>query len=166
MVSYYNSTNMYRHQQAVSTPNPGMHSWYAAGYHHQGGQMPPASYCMQDEQQMWHHHPHSVFHNAAAAAAAAEFPDFMHHSSMGAAAPPTAMHHHQIEHGQLPSPPITVSGSEMSSPGGGNISPQNLQQTQIARPPPARSPYEWIKKTSYQTQVNPGEFFVFVIFCN
>lgn len=139
MVSYYNSTNMYRHQQAVAAQtNAPMHSWYA-GYH-QGAQMAPEQQMW--EQQMWHHHshmpPHSVFANQ-------EFPEFVHSGMM-----------HNDGTQLMPSP--TVSGSEMSSPGAGsgNISPHQ-NQTQVARPPPARSPFEWIKKTSYQTQPNPGK---------
>lgn len=49
----------------------------------------------------------------------------------------------------LPSPGVTgqstSGGSELSSPG---LPP---------RPPPARSPYEWMRKPSYQSQPNPGE---------
>jgi homeobox protein CDX len=143
MVSYYNSTNMYRHQQAVTTPaNASMHSWYTAGYH-QTGQMAPEQQMW--EQQIWHHHPHVSSHSVFANN---EYPEFVH----------SGMVHNDGGHGQLmPSPTITVSGSDMSSPGAGsgNISPQN--QSQVARPPPARSPYEWIKKTSYQSQPNPGK---------
>ena len=54
----------------------------------------------------------------------------------------------------LPSPPATVhSGSDMSSPGalGPSSSPQNS-----SRPTPVKSPYEWMKKPSYQSQPNPG----------
>ncbi|XP_031339699.1 homeobox protein CDX-1-like isoform X2 [Photinus pyralis] len=154
MVSYYNPTAMYRHQQAVAAQSAqfhhsgsSMHSWYPPGYHHQAPQVTPAptpSYCMQDEQQMWHHH--SVFHQ--------EYPEIPHH---GAGVPLHQQHHQQLlePESQLPSPPITVSGSDMSSPGtaGGTISPPNP----LARPPPVRSPYEWIKKTSYQSQPNPGK---------
>lgn len=82
-------------------------------------------------------------------------------------------------HTSIPSPPITVSGSEMSSPGCarggggggggsagtsatahiglhgmGNASPHQMSM----RPGPVKSPYEWIKRTSYQNQTNPGEF--------
>ncbi|KAK5643205.1 hypothetical protein RI129_007050 [Pyrocoelia pectoralis] len=154
MVSYYNPTAMYRHQQAVAAQSAqfhhsgsSMHSWYPPGYHHQAPQVTPAptpSYCMQDEQQMWHHH--SVFHQ--------EYPEIPHHS---AGVPLHQQHHQQLlePESQLPSPPITVSGSDMSSPGtaGGTISPPNP----LTRPPPVRSPYEWIKKTSYQSQPNPGK---------
>ncbi|XP_058061794.1 homeotic protein caudal isoform X2 [Anopheles bellator] len=53
----------------------------------------------------------------------------------------------------IPSPPITVSGSDMSSPGAptGSASPQITP-----RPTPVKSPYEWMKKQSYQSQPNPG----------
>lgn len=160
MVSYYNPAAMYRHQQAVTTPSPQfhsgspMHTWYA-GYHHQAPQVPPAnaSFCMQDENQMgWHHaaaaaHSHGMFHQ--------EFQEFVTHNGM-----PLQQQH--VEHeSQLPSPPITVSGSDMSSPGagGGAVTPPQPQ----TRPAPVRSPFEWIKKTSYQTQPNPGEFYCVVM---
>lgn len=156
MVSYYSSATMYRHQQQIASPNghfqanTPMHSWYA-GYHQtpQIGTAPPTSYCVQDEQQMWHHpaHPHTVFQH--------DFQDFVH-----SGIPPLQHPQHQVvdPESQLPSPPITVSGSDMSSPGGqsGNISPHQ-NHSQSTRPPPARSPYEWIKKTSYQSQPNPGK---------
>ncbi|KAG5871755.1 hypothetical protein JTB14_020364 [Gonioctena quinquepunctata] len=123
-----------------------MHSWYA-GYHQspQLGTAPPAPYCVQEEQ-MWHHHPahtHPVFQN--------EFPDYVHSGN-----PPLHPLHQVDAENQLPSPPITVSGSDMSSPGGqsGDISTPNHTQS---RPTPARSPYEWIKKTSYHSQPNPGK---------
>ncbi|CAG9765559.1 unnamed protein product [Ceutorhynchus assimilis] len=141
MVSYYNS--MYRQNSNFQgSQNP----WYpsAAGYHHQNPQMNGGGYLPQEEPQMWHHQPHhhSVFHHQ-------EFPDFVH-----TGIPPLQPGLNEPEH-QLPSPPITVSGSEMSSPGG-NISPPNSHHGNV-RPPPARSPYEWIKKTSYQSQPNPGK---------
>lgn len=105
-------------------------------------------YMAQEEPQMWHHHGasgHAMFHN--------EFADFVHTGIPSIQQPIPETENH------LPSPPITVSGSDMSSPGGqnGNITPpQQLIQCNI-RPPPARSPYEWIKKTSYQTQPTPGK---------
>lgn len=54
----------------------------------------------------------------------------------------------------IPSPPITVSGSDMSSPGAptGSSSPQITP-----RPTPVKSPFEWMKKQSYQSQPNPGK---------
>jgi homeobox protein CDX len=53
----------------------------------------------------------------------------------------------------IPSPPITVSGSDMSSPG----APNGSSSPQITtRPTPVKSPFEWMKKPSYQSQPNPG----------
>lgn len=76
----------------------------------------------------------------------------------------------------LPSSPIMVSGSEMSSPGGGGVNASasshnnnnnglhnhgpggaSPHQSMSMRPVPVKSPYEWIKRTSYQNQTNPGE---------
>lgn len=64
----------------------------------------------------------------------------------------------------LPSPPATIhSGSDMSSPGathGPSSSPQIS-----SRPTPVKSPYEWMKKPSYQSQPNPGKkIFKFLFF--
>lgn len=146
---------MYRQQSAPNghfQPNQHIPSWYAPGYH-QGPQMntPPAGYLQQDDAQMWHHHNgHGMFHHN-------EFPDFVHTGI------PPLQPHIEAEN-QLPSPPITVSGSEMSSPGGqsGHMSPPQPLGVN-PRPPPARSPYEWIKKTSYQSQPNPGKIFCCVV---
>ncbi|KAL3267406.1 hypothetical protein HHI36_011535, partial [Cryptolaemus montrouzieri] len=155
MVSCYNTSSPMFRQQGV--PNAGthpspMHTWYT-GYH-QGTQMqgPGNPYCMHQEEQsnMWHHHhpaapPHGMFSN--------EYPDFIGHNYLPVA--PTIHQHAADVENQLPSPPITVSGSEMSSPGaGGTITPPGSQNS---RPPPVRSPYEWIKKPSYQSQPNPGK---------
>ena len=68
-----------------------------------------------------------------------------------------------------PSPPITVSGSEISNPGTPTTPPasnnnnsitannNNPNNTTPMRPVQVRSPYEWMKKTSYQSQPNPGK---------
>ncbi|XP_043478038.1 homeobox protein CDX-1 [Leptopilina heterotoma] len=65
-----------------------------------------------------------------------------------------------------PSPPITISGSEISSPGTPATPPANNNSvtainnngsTTPIRPGQIRSPYEWMKKPSYQTQPNPGK---------
>ncbi|XP_072383570.1 uncharacterized protein [Diabrotica undecimpunctata] len=151
MVSYYGQSAGMYHQQQISgnghfQTNSSMHPWYATGYRQtpQLGSAPPGAYC--EDQQMWHHHPahHSVFQH--------DIPDFLHSGI------PMLQHpQHQLDpESQLPSPPIT--GSDISSPGGqsGNISPHNNHAHQ-SRPTPARSPYEWIKKTSYQSQPNPGK---------
>lgn len=64
-----------------------------------------------------------------------------------------------------PSPPITVNSncSEMSSPGigsngmitigNGEGSPNMSNSNDLSRP---KSPYDWMKKPSYQSQPNPG----------
>lgn len=141
VMSYYGQT-MYRQQQ-IAPPSGHFQAnspWYT-GYHQSSA--PPSTYCVQDEQQMhqiWHH-PAGHFQT--------EFQDFLHTGIP--TLPP-----HQIDAESLHSPTVTVSGSDMSSPGGqsGNITPP---QQNAARPPQARSPYEWIKKNSYQSQLNPGE---------
>lgn len=58
----------------------------------------------------------------------------------------------------MPSPPITVSGSDMSSPGAPNGSTSPHMNS---RPTPVKSPYEWMKKPSYQSQPNPGKKSIF-----
>lgn len=146
MVSYYNPLAMYRQHQPSSTPGgvpsqfhhqPSPPVWYGppGGYqssHHQAQQYLPEG--MEHQQPPWHHHP--MFQEAWSQ------PDFPPH--------PTA------EDPQLPSPPITVSSSELSSPGaagGGTHTPP-----QHSRPLAVRSPYEWMKKPSYQSQPNPGKY--------
>ncbi|XP_076645689.1 homeotic protein caudal isoform X2 [Halictus rubicundus] len=76
-----------------------------------------------------------------------------------------------------PSPPITVSGSEISNPGTPTTPPSNNNNNTVTavnnniinnnnnnnanatpmRPAQNRSPYEWMKKTSYQSQPHPGK---------
>lgn len=72
-----------------------------------------------------------------------------------------------------PSPPITISGSEISSPGTPATPPVNNNSVTVnnnngsstpIRPTQIRSPYEWMKKPSYQTQPNPGMFFWKILF--
>jgi homeobox protein CDX len=77
----------------------------------------------------------------------------------------TQNHNLNVNHGEhindglqsLPSPPNTVSvGSDTSSPGvqHGSASPQ----MNSSHPTPVKSPYEWMKKPSYTSQPNPGNF--------
>ncbi|KAJ9600789.1 hypothetical protein L9F63_001069, partial [Diploptera punctata] len=166
MVSYY-PLSMYRQQQPTSAPGgpPQFHhptspaaTWYGppTGYqpshHHQVPPPPLQQYpnCVQDEQQgtgAWHHHHHHMFQPEWASSGTADF-----------GSPPGMLQSHQpssvgLEDPQLPSPPITVSSSELSSPGavGGSVTPPQ----HAARPIPVRSPYEWMKKPSYQNQPNP-----------
>ncbi|XP_053677493.1 homeotic protein caudal [Anopheles nili] len=87
-----------------------------------------------------HHHPHHHHH---------------HHSGNGGGTGTGGSTHDHLADGlhSIPSPPITVSGSDMSSPGAptGSASPQITP-----RPTPVKSPFEWMKKQSYQSQPNPG----------
>lgn len=154
MVSLYPSP-MYRQQTAPNGHfnNNHMHSWYTGGYPQPGPMNAHPGYVQQDEQMSWHHqHGHGVFpHNP-------EYSDLTHHAGIPPIHPHTGAH--VAEH-QLPSPPITVSGSDMSSPGtqNGNLTPPQMGQNgQNPRPTQARSPYEWITKNSYQREPNPGEY--------
>lgn len=163
MVSYYNPLAMYRHQQQTSAAGSGppqFHhptsppaAWYAppAGYqhshHHQVPPPPLQQYpsCVQEEQQgagPWHHHHHPMLQHEWSA----------HDFGNAAGMLPTSA---ALDDPQLPSPPITVSSSELSSPGavGDAVTSPQL----AGRPAPVRSPYEWMKKPSYQSQPNPGQ---------
>lgn len=145
MVSYYTPAAMYRHQQTVNpqTP-PQFHQWYTAGYHPH--QQTAPSYCMQEEQ-MWHN-PQMPFHH------------HHHPQDFGGFGPHQGNELGPEQH-ELPSPPITVSGSEMSSPGAVSaVSAGGGSPSVGGRPVQIRSPFEWIKKTSYQTQPNPGKLFI------
>lgn len=150
--------------------SPSANAWYASNYHHQapnGAQFLGDS----DGPQQPLYYPH-MFHQSS--------PDWAGHENY--AAPPqsgsllqgsggvnsslggtggflsinqaTQNHNEHINDG-LPSPPITVSaGSDMSSPG----APNGASSPQIhSRPTPVKSPYEWMKKPSYQSQPNPGK---------
>jgi homeobox protein CDX len=156
MVSYYSPLSMYRHQQQATAPTGGPSQFHHAASSAAPWYAPPATYqpphhpqvapasvqqypnCVQEEQP-WHHPHHHMFQ-----------PEWPPDFASGAGMLPAAG---VLEDPQLPSPPITVSSSELSSPGA------------VARsltPPqhggrPARSPYEWMQKPSYQSQSNPGE---------
>jgi homeobox protein CDX1/4 len=162
MVSFYNHFAMYQKNHSANLPYSASPSWYAGNYHHQ----PPNAQYMGDSdtppQPVYYPHPH-VFHQSS--------PDWAGHENF--AVPPQSsllqstngLHLNQNgEHltdglHSIPSPPITVSGSDMSSPGApnGSASPHIN-----ARPTPVKSPYEWMKKPSYQTQPNPGKNFLLV----
>jgi hypothetical protein len=156
--------------------SPSAAAWYSSNYHHQP---PNAAQFLGDSEgpPQTVYYPHHVFHQSS--------PDWAGHENY--AGPPqsgsllqgpgsgnnglggpagflsinqsTQNGNHNNEHindglQSLPSPPITVSGSDMSSPGApnGSSSPQLH-----SRPTPVKSPYEWMKKPSYQSQPNPGK---------
>lgn len=150
-MTYYGHT-MFRQQQ-YSPPNPTHYqansAWYPA-YQNVAG---PSSYYPQEEQQVWHHHhhaqPQAVYQH--------KIQDFLHTGNIPAFPP-----QHQINGNGMQSPTLTISGSDMSSPGGhsshsGNITPPQPSTSGTSRPTQARSPYEWIKKNSYQQNPNPGK---------
>lgn len=179
MVSYYNHPfAMYQtknHSGGSNLPYSASQSaaaWYSSNYHHQPHNA--AQFLGESEgppQPVYY--PHHVFHQSS--------PDWAGHENY--AGPPgqtgsllqgggpsnngagflsinqaaqNGSNHEHIGDGlqSLPSPPITVSGSDMSSPG----APNGLSSPHIAsRPTPVKSPYEWMKKPSYQSQPNPGK---------
>lgn len=61
----------------------------------------------------------------------------------------------------LPSPPITVSGSELSSPGGAPVAASSPNGNIAGRASPSTEKnvyYEWMKKPTYPAQPTPGKF--------
>jgi hypothetical protein len=183
MVSYYNHPfAMYQKNSGGSnlpySPSPSAAAWYSTNYHHQP---PNAAQFLGDSdgppQPVYY--PHHVFHQSS--------PDWAGHENYAAPPQTGALlqgpgsvpgnnggpagflsinqatqngnHANANEHISdglqgLPSPPITVSGSDMSSPG----APNGSSSPQIhSRPTPVKSPYEWMKKPSYQSQPNPGK---------
>lgn len=184
MVSYYNHPfAMYQknHSGGSNLPysaSPSAAAWYSTNYHHQP---PNAAQFLgeSDGPPQPVYYPHHVFHQSS--------PDWTGHENYaappqsgpllqgpgsvpGSNGPPAGFlsinqatqngnhtnTNENINDGlqSLPSPPITVSGSDMSSPGApnGSSSPQLH-----SRPTPVKSPYEWMKKPSYQSQPNPGK---------
>lgn len=176
MVSYYNHPfAMYQknHSGGSNLPysaSPSAAAWYSSNYYHQP---PNAAQFLGDgdgpPQPVYH--PHHMFHQSS--------PDWAGHenysgppqsgsllqgsSNNGIGGPSgflsinqATQNNEHINDGlqSMPSPPITVSGSDMSSPGAanGSSSPHNH-----SRPTPVKSPYEWMKKPSYQSQPNPGK---------
>lgn len=182
MVSYYNHPfAMYQKNHGAGsnlpyTTSPSAPGWYS-NYHHQ----PPntAQFLGEtDGPAQPVYYPHHVFHQSS--------PDWAGHENYAAPPQSGSLLQHpgagnnglggpsgfltinqatqnggnneHINDGlqSLPSPPITVSGSDMSSPGApnGSSSPHNPHNS---RPTPVKSPYEWMKKPSYQSQPNPGK---------
>ena len=142
-------------------------AWYSSNYH-----QPPSGQFLGDSDAPPQYYPHHMFQSS---------PDWAGHENY--AGPPQTnplihgsagnggpgfLHSNQNHHANvnnsnehmndglhsLPSPPITVSGSDMSSPGAPNG--PSSPQINTNRPSPVKSPYEWMKKPSYQSQPNPG----------
>lgn len=168
MVSYYNhSFSMYQKGANISyTPST---SWYPTNYHATGAQFLPNGDTSATQQLYYSH----VFHQpspdwpthesfASAAAASNSQNGFLqsplgivnsHHAAAAAAVSSVPEVNHNLIH-SIPSPPITVAGSDIGSTPpvpASSASPQtNGRQTQ------SKSPYEWMKKSSYQSQPTPG----------
>ncbi|KAJ1529345.1 hypothetical protein ONE63_006133 [Megalurothrips usitatus] len=158
MVSYCNSLAMYRHQQqALQQAHPAAPGWYQSYQPHPQHAQQYQAVGAVGGMPSWHHPPPPHTHPAFQPGdwSPSTTPDYMHHHHH---------HHHQSLHQHdhaeallpgMPSPPMTVSGSDMSSPsGGGTVTPPSGP----GRPLPARSPFEWMKKPSYQSQPNPGKW--------
>nr|XP_022900000.1 homeobox protein CDX-1 isoform X1 [Onthophagus taurus] len=137
------------------------HQWYQA-YHHQGG-------FAQAEENGWHHH-HITPHIYPPSPDINDFlqGNLVHNFQQGyPMVQPPSQHHQRVSYpvdmqthvsgGEVPQMPSPISGSDLSSPGlnPGEMSPQAPSSHTVNRPPPVRSPYEWIKKNSYQNQPNP-----------
>ncbi|XP_055597189.1 homeotic protein caudal isoform X2 [Uranotaenia lowii] len=178
MVSYYNHFAMYPKNHSGNLPYSATSGWYPGNYQHQ----PPHHQFIGDgessPQPMYYPHPH-VFHQSSPDWTGHEnFPTppqtlLPHGSSPGglhlgsgggvggqSSGPGSTNGANPGDHigdglHSIPSPPITVSGSDMSSPGApnGSSSPQITSQ----RPTPVKSPFEWMKKQSYTAQPNPGK---------
>lgn len=152
MVSYF--PTMYPKNHGSNLPYAG--SWYPANYHHPPNHQFLSESEMTPHQAMYYNQ--HLFHQAS--------PDWSsHEASLLQASVNPNLHlnqhtgHSTGEHMHdgltaIPSPPTTVSGSEMSSPGvpNGSASPHVTP-----RPTPVKSPYEWMKKPSYQNQPHTGK---------
>ncbi|XP_015113445.1 homeobox protein CDX-1 isoform X2 [Diachasma alloeum] len=190
MVSYYNHLSMYRQQQQnassqqlaqQSQPHvqahqhahqqPGGQQYWHPGYGHHHQASGAQQYLEHSDVFGWPHphaHPYSQLQQ-------------YHQQMYQAQNEPTPAHQTPIngvadwsgDEGNNngvgtgePSPPITVSGSEISSPGtpsspNGNNNSSNAANNNSAsstpmRPAQLRSPYEWIKRPSYQHSQNPA----------
>ena len=182
MVSYYNHPfAMYqKNQSGANLPSPYSASpsaaWYSSNYHHQ----PPSGQFLTDSDAPAQsvYYPHHMFHQSSPDWAGHENyagppqTNPLIHGSTGNNGGPGSgflqinqsnQNHHpngnNNEHmndglHSLPSPPITVSGSDMSSPSA--LNGASSPQINSNRPTPVKSPYEWMKKPSYQNQPNPG----------
>lgn len=153
MTYFSPSMTMYPQKHGSNLP---YNTWYpGVNYHHPppNGQFLETDMASHHQAAMYYGSPH-IFQSS---------PDWSHEfasaqglAASGGAPPPSvsgsggsinAQHAHSehINEGlqAIPSPPVTVSGSEMSSPGAPNesISPQTAM-----RPAPAKSPYQWLTK--------------------
>lgn len=172
MVSYYNF-GLYGKSYPSNLPYTSS-TWHPGNYHHAPNQFLGDS---DTPHQMYYPHmfnssPDSWTHPPENYAAQTSIIQSGGHVGEGAHINHTGNPNEHINAGinSLPSPPITVSGSEMSSPGAvnGSSSPQTANNRQeVAKSP---SQFDWVKRSSYTTQPNPGRilfsksFFNFTLF--
>ncbi|XP_034952156.1 homeotic protein caudal-like [Chelonus insularis] len=211
MVSYYNPLTMYRQQTQAGTTQQQLAQQAQHQVQIQQHPVTPSGASESAGQQYWygypHAHPHGSQHQVSATQQYLEPSDVLSWSPHSHHYSHHLQYQHQVAYQQQhqsspmtsvsewngdkinsqavgsgePSPPITVSGSEISSPGtplspsisnnnninapnnntsnnvNSNNTSGNSTSTTPVRPAPIRSPYEWIKKSSYQNQHNPGK---------
>nr|ART89584.1 caudal [Lutzomyia longipalpis] len=172
MVSYYNTLTMYSKNPCTNLYPPPNH-WYAPNYHQPPNPQLFAPDSEAQAQPMYYTHmfhqgspdwpshdnfstpQNSLLHQSSSSGTSSGTPGLhLSHASSSTMGQSAGEHITPDGLTSIPSPPITVSGSEMSSPGAPNGagSPHTM-----SRPVPVKSPYEWMKKTSYQNQTNPGK---------
>ncbi|XP_054004521.1 homeobox protein CDX-1-like isoform X1 [Hylaeus anthracinus] len=197
MVSYYNPLAMYRQQQQSTTGQQQLAQQVQQHAQAQQAQQHAASATTDGGQQYWYGCPHGYTHGHHQPPGAQQYLDHTdvlpgwhahHYSHLHYQHHQTYQQHQQAQLTSVtdwsgdetnpavgagePSPPITVSGSEISNPGtpstppannnnsitvnnNNNSTTANNNNTTPMRPTQIRSPYEWMKKTSYQSQPNP-----------
>ncbi|XP_066252557.1 homeotic protein caudal [Euwallacea similis] len=156
--TYFDHPDMYRQQAVQNYNNNHMHSWYAPAAYPQGGQLNThPAFLQQEESRQVFHHNDFVNH-------CGEIPlhdHFLPYNDRGMGMP--HFHGGAPTNGNVEHPPTSPMGSSGSSVGSSpnrscmNSTPPQQQVVTHVRPPPARSPFEWIKKNGYQSHPNPGK---------
>lgn len=169
MVSYYNSLP-YSQKHSPNLSYPPTQAWFSSNYH-----APPNHQFLSEVDASHHQHMYynaHMFHQAGAAEWHAH-DTFQSPQTQLLGQNPVNSHLNEsansenLTEGLPSSPPITVSGSEISSPGAptASSSPQTGTAANSSaaannnnRPTPAKSPYyDWMKKPSYPSQPTPGK---------
>lgn len=158
MVSYYNHLQ-YTQKHSANLPYQPSQSWFSPNY-----PPPPNAHLFSDVDHQHVYYSPQIFHQTPP-----EWQTHENYPGQQAGLTPQGIPSNITSGGGnsenltegLPSPPITVSGSEMSSPGvpNGASSPHAPNNASNSRPTPDKSPfYDWMKKPSYPAQPNPGTF--------
>ncbi|XP_037902538.1 homeotic protein caudal isoform X2 [Hermetia illucens] len=157
MVSYYNHLQ-YTQKHSANLPYQPSQSWFSPNY-----PPPPNAHLFSDVDHQHVYYSPQIFHQTPP-----EWQTHENYPGQQAGLTPQGIPSNITSGGGnsenltegLPSPPITVSGSEMSSPGvpNGASSPHAPNNASNSRPTPDKSPfYDWMKKPSYPAQPNPGK---------